>query len=78
MPQPGKPKERFPGKILNFPYCLIVTIVLANTFSDTPQTWDRLVHGADTIVNTQTGCGEATSSEVCLADMSHPSAAGLG
>lgn len=49
--------------------------MLADTSSDNPQ--HRLAHGAGTFVNTQTGCGQATPSEVCLEDMGHPSAAGL-
>lgn len=51
--------------------------MLASTVSDNPQIWLRLAHGADTIVNTQTECGQATPSEVCLEDMGHPTAAGL-
>lgn len=77
MPQPGKPKETFPGKVLKFPYCYIVTMVLENTFFDNPKAWHKFAHGAGTIVNTKTGCGQGTPSEVCLEVMGHPSAAGL-
>lgn len=70
------PKETFPGTGSQFSI-LLNCHTLASTVSDNPQAWLRLACGADTIVNTQTGCGQATSSGVCLEEMGHPTAAGL-